>query len=262
MNTLQAILMGLLQGFTEFLPVSSSGHLEIMSHILGVNSENNLSFTIVVHAGTVLSTIVIFWSDIIRIIKSVFKFEMNEDTQFMLKICISMIPVLIVGLTLKDKVEALFGGSLLIVGFSLLLTAILLFFSDRAKPRVNGLTYKNSFWIGVAQALAVLPGLSRSGSTISTGLLLGVKREEVARFSFLMVLIPIIGITFLDTIGGDFNDSLPIGILLTGFISSFISGAFACKVMISIVKRGKLYYFAIYCALVGISTILYSIFAQ
>ncbi|MFI3314872.1 MAG: undecaprenyl-diphosphate phosphatase [Rikenellaceae bacterium] len=261
MNTLQAILMGLLQGLTEFLPVSSSGHLEIMSHILGVNSESNLSFTIVVHAGTVLSTIVVFWKDIIRIIKSVFKFEMNEDTQFMLKILISMIPVLVVGLTLKDKVESLFGGSLIIVGCSLLLTSVLLWFSDRAKPRIKGLTYKNAFWIGLAQALAVLPGLSRSGSTISTGLILGVKREEVARFSFLMVLIPILGITFLDTIGGDFNDSLPLSILLTGFVSSFLSGALACKLMIRIVQNGKLYYFAIYCALVGVSTVIYSLIA-
>lgn len=252
--------MGLLQGFTEFLPVSSSGHLEIMSHILGVNSESNLLFALVVHAGTVLSTIVVFWSDIIRLLKGFFKFKMNPETEFMLKIFISLIPVIIVGLTLKDAVESLFGGSLLIVGCMLLVTAALLLFSSIAKPRAKGLTYKNAFWIGVAQAVAVLPGLSRSGSTISTGLLLGVKKEDVARFSFLMVLIPIIGINLLDILKGDFSGEIPAHILIAGFLSSFVAGTVACKWMIKIVNRGKLYYFAAYCFVVGLITIVHSLF--
>ncbi|MEG1935304.1 MAG: undecaprenyl-diphosphate phosphatase, partial [Rikenellaceae bacterium] len=234
--------------------------LEIMSHILGVNSESNLLFALVVHSGTVLSTIVVFWKDIIRLIKGLFKFEMNPETEFMLKIFISLIPVLVIGLTLKDEVESLFGGSLLIVGCMLVVTAALLLFSSIAKPRVKGLTYKNAFWIGVAQAVAVLPGLSRSGSTISTGLLLGVKKEDVARFSFLMVLIPIIGINFLDVMKGDFGGDIPVYILLGGFLSSFIAGTIACKWMIKVVSRGKLYYFSAYCFVVGSITIIHSLF--
>lgn len=260
MNVIEAILMGLLQGFTEFLPVSSSGHLEIMSHILGVNSESNLLFALVVHAGTVLSTVVVFWKDIVRLLTGLFKFKMNPETEFMLKIFISLIPVIVVGLTLKDQVESLFGGSLLIVGCMLIVTAVLLLFSSIAKPRIKGLTYKNAFWIGVAQAVAVLPGLSRSGSTISTGLLLGVKKEEVARFSFLMVLIPIIGINFLDLLSGDLSGDIPAHILIVGFIASFIGGTIACKWMIKIVSKGKLYYFAAYCFVVGIVTICHSLF--
>ncbi|MFI3321576.1 MAG: undecaprenyl-diphosphate phosphatase [Rikenellaceae bacterium] len=262
MTIFEAAIMGLIQGLTEFLPVSSSGHLEIASHILGVNSESNLLFTVVVHAGTVLSTIVVFWKDIMRIISSLLKFQMNDDTQFVLKIFISLIPIMVVGFTLKDKIESLFGGTLLVVGCLLVVTSLLLWFSNKARPRVKGLTYANAFWIGMAQAFAVLPGISRSGSTISTGLLLGVKREEVARFSFLMVLIPIIGVNFLEIVGGEFTESLPLGVLITGFLTSFVSGALACRLMIRIVNSGKLYIFAIYCALVGIATITYSLLAQ
>ncbi len=253
--------MGVLQGFTEFLPVSSSGHLEIFSHILGVNSEENLSFSIVVHAGTVLSTIVVFWSEIMQLIRGFFRFKMNNEMKFVIKIFISAIPILVVGLTMKDYVESLFGGNLLIVGVMLLITAIALWGSSRSKyDGDKDLTYSKAFLIGLAQSCAVLPGLSRSGATISTGLMLGIGRQEVAKFSFLMVLIPIIGANLLEVLDGGFAaTTLPPKILLIGFISSFISGTLACKLMISIIGRGKLGWFAFYCLIVGIATIFYSL---
>ena len=257
MNLLESIILGIIQGITEFLPVSSSGHLEIGAHLLGTSSEENLAFTMVAHAGTVMSTIVVFRKEILTLIKGVFKFEMNKETEFVLKIFISFIPIMIVGFTIKDEIEALFGSGLKVVGAMLILTSLLLWLSCVVKPRLNGLSYKNAFLIGVAQAFAVLPGLSRSGSTISTSLILGVNREEAARFSFLMVLIPIIGINLLEILSGDLADSsLPIEILLAGFFSSFISGWIACKWMIKIVSKGKLYWFAIYCLIVGIISLV------
>lgn len=259
MELLEAIILGVIQGLTEFLPVSSSGHLEIGSHLLGVNSSENLAFTMIVHAGTVMSTIVVFWKEIGALIRGVFKFEMNQETDFVLKIFVSLIPIMIVGFTIKDEVESLFGSGLLVVGVMLLLTSGLLWFSDRAKPRVNALTYKSAFVIGIAQALAVMPGLSRSGSTISAALLQGVKREEAARFSFLMVLIPILGMNFLEIVSGDLaGSSLSAGVLIGGFISSFVSGWLACRWMIKIVNKGKLYWFAIYCFIMGTIAIVSS----
>ncbi len=261
MGYLEAFLLGILQGLTEFLPVSSSGHLEIFSHVLGVNSEENLSFSIVLHAGTVLSTIFVFWREIMRLIRGVLRFEINAETKFVLKIFISFIPIVIVGLTLKDHIESLFGGNLLIVGVMLLVTAAALWFSSIVKGGgEKKLTYTIAFIIGIAQSLAVLPGLSRSGSTISTGLMLGVNRQQVARFSFLMVLIPIIGINFLEIIGGGFSSTtISPSIMAVGFLSSFVSGTIACRLMINIVNRGKLWWFALYCVAVGIVTIIWSL---
>ena len=263
MSTLEAFILGLVQGLTEFLPVSSSGHLEIFNHLLGVNPENNLMFAITVHGGTVLSTIVVFRKQLAQLLKGFFQFRMNPETQFVLKLLLSLIPILIVGFTLRDFVEGFFGGNLLMVGCMLLLTALLLWFSYRAKPRTHEVSYRDAFIIGIAQALAVLPGLSRSGSTISTGLLLGVKREEAASFSFLMVLIPIIGVNLLDLLKGDLAASPSVGALplLVGFLTSFITGVLACRWMIRLVNKGKLVWFALYCLIVGSVSVVYSLCA-
>lgn len=261
MNSVEALVLGLVQGLTEYLPVSSSGHLAIGSYLFNVNGEENLAFTVAVHVATVLSTFVILWSEIAWILKGLFKFELNDETRYTLNIIVSMIPVGIVGVFFKETVENIFGSGLLIVGIMLLVTAALLTFSYYAKPRPKEkISIMDAFIIGVAQALAVLPGLSRSGSTIATGLLLGNKKERLAQFSFLMVIPPILGEALLDVIkvakgeeafGG--IDTLP---LTVGFIAAFVSGCLACKWMINIVKKGKLIYFGIYCAVAGIITII------
>ncbi|MDR1985206.1 MAG: undecaprenyl-diphosphate phosphatase [Prevotellaceae bacterium] len=255
MNWLEALVLGIVQGITEFLPISSSGHLQIGAELFGINPEGNLSFVIVVHAATVLSTIVVFWSVIIKLFAGLFKFRWNTETEYIAKLIVSMIPIAIVGLFFKDKVETIFGSGLMIVGICLLVTAILLAFAYYAKLRTkNNITFLDSLIIGISQAIAVLPGLSRSGSTIATGLLLGNKKENVAQFSFLMVLVPITGEALLDMFKGGFSNVASISniALVVGFVSAFISGLIACKVMINIVKRGKLIWFAIYCAIVGI----------
>lgn len=257
MDIIQALILGLVQGLTEFLPVSSSGHLELGHAILGIEGEGNLVFALVVHGATVLSTIVVFFKDIVSLFKGIFLFKWNEETKYVLKILLSMIPVAIVGLFFKDKVEALFSGNLVFVGSMLLITAGLLAFTFFAKSRSREVKFIDSIIIGIAQALAVIPGISRSGSTIATALLLGVDREKAARFSFLMVLLPIIGANFVDVAGGDITaesgiETLP---LVVGFIAAFISGLLACKLMINLVKRGKLIYFAAYCAIVGVIAI-------
>ena len=261
MTVIEAILLGILQGITEFLPVSSSGHTIIGAELLGLSGEENLSFSIVVHAATVLSTIIILWSEIWKLLQGVFKFRWNEEMQYVAKIFLSMIPVLIIGLFFKSYVERLFGSGLLIVGCCLLLTAALLIFASKAKPKEKkNISLLDAFIIGLAQAVAVLPGLSRSGSTIATGILLGNKKESVAKFSFLMVLIPILGEAILSM--KDFstagNDAIlsPV-VLLSGFLAAFITGCLACKWMISLVKKGKLLYFAIYCTTIGIFSIVY-----
>lgn len=264
MEWFQALLLGLVQGLTEFLPVSSSGHLAIISNLFGIEGEENLTFTIVVHIATVLSTLVVLWKEIDWILKGLFKFEMNKETKYFINILISMIPVGIVGVFFKDYVEEIFGSGLLIVGIMLLATATLLTFSYYAKPRVRQvITIKDAFIIGLAQAVAVLPGLSRSGSTIATGLLLGNSKEKLAQFSFLMVIPPILGEALLDGLkivkGAATGDTgLSMLSLFVGFIAAFVSGCIACKVMIAIVKRGKLIYFAAYCAVIGIAAIVYS----
>ncbi|MDR0605954.1 MAG: undecaprenyl-diphosphate phosphatase, partial [Bacteroidales bacterium] len=263
MTILEAIILGIIQGLTEFLPVSSSGHIVIGSELLGLSGEENLSFAIIVHAATVMSTIVILWSEIWKLLQGIFKFQWNKETQYIAKIALSMIPVLIIGLFFKDYVERLFGNGLLIVGCCLLLTAVLLTFATVVKPQQRqSITWWDAFIIGIAQAIAVLPGLSRSGATIATGILLGNNKESVAKFSFLMVLIPILGKAILSI--KDFSTTgaemiLSPSVLLAGFIAAFVTGCIACKWMISIVKKGKLIYFAIYCALVGIISILYAI---
>ncbi len=256
MNWIEAVVLGIVQGLTEFLPVSSSGHLEIGKQLLGITTSDNLSFTVVVHGATVLSTLVVFRRDIAMLIAGVFRFRWNEETQYVAKIAASMVPIAVVGLFFKDRVEEVFnsGSILLLVGFMLLLTASFLAFTYFRKSGDRDITFKDAFIIGVAQTIAVLPGISRSGATIATGLLLGNKRTEVARFSFLMVLVPILGENILSVLKSDISSSgegLGALVLLSGFVAAFISGLFACKWMIEIVKKGKLIWFALYCALVG-----------
>ena len=286
MEWFEAVVLGLLQGLTEFLPVSSSGHLEIGKVLLGVETTDDLLFTTMVHAATVLSTLVVFRNQIWGLLKGFFtglkdwrivkgadgkkSLQCNDETDYLLKICVSMIPILIVGVFFKDYVEGLFG-SIMVVGVALVITAALLFFSDMAsKPGSKSIvapenTYRNgiSYWqaaaVGLGQAFAVIPGLSRSGTTISTGLICGVKREVMAQFSFLMVLVPILGETFLEIAGGEFGASsvgaLP---LVLGFVSAFVSGLFACKVMIALVKKAKLSWFALYCLVAAISIFIFA----
>ena len=264
MDWLQALILGLVQGLTEYLPVSSSGHLAIGQALFGMeNGDDNLMFTVAVHVATILSTIVILWSEIDWILKGLFKFEMNAETKYVLNIIVSMIPVGIVGMFFKDYVEDIFGSGLLIVGCCLLVTAALLTFSYYARPRQKShISMRDAFIIGLAQAVAVLPGLSRSGSTIATGLLLGNKKESLAQFSFLMVIPPILGEALLDVLKAVKGEAVMGGIellpLTVGFLAAFVSGCLACKWMISIVKKGKLIYFGIYCAIVGAVTILYT----
>ena len=267
MSEIEALVLGLIQGLTEYLPVSSSGHLAIGSALFGINGEENLAFTVAVHVATVLSTLVVLWKDIAWIFKGLFQGRMNDETRYVVNILVSMIPVGIVGFFFKDKVEEVFGSGLFIVGCMLLLTAALLAFSYFAKPRQKEkISLRDAFIIGVAQAAAVMPGLSRSGSTIATGLLLGNKKERLAQFSFLMVIPPILGEALLDVMkavkGGAEAavGDISLTALVVGFLAAFVSGCVACKWMINIVKRGKLIYFAIYCAIVGAIVLATSIF--
>ena len=267
MDWFEALILGIVQGLTEYLPVSSSGHLAIGQAFFGMNDgEDNLAFTVAVHVATVLSTLVVLWREIAWIFKGLFKWEMNDETRYVLNIIVSMIPVGIVGVFFKDYVEDFFGSGLLVVGICLLITAALLTFSYYAKPRQKEkISLKDAFIIGLAQAVAVLPGVSRSGSTIATGLMLGNKKEKLAQFSFLMVIPPILGEALLDILKAMKGEELAGGIeampLAIGFAAAFVSGCFACKWMIDIVKRGKLIYFGIYCAIVGVATILCSLLA-
>ncbi|MBP5548019.1 MAG: undecaprenyl-diphosphate phosphatase [Bacteroidales bacterium] len=274
MDWLQALILGIVQGLTEYLPVSSSGHLTIGAALFGIDGEANLTFNIAVHVATVLSTCCILWKEIVWIFKDLFAFKWNEGTKYAINILISMIPIGIIGVLLKDKVEAIFnpetsatifGNSLFIVGCCLMLTALLLAFSYFAKPRQREhVSPWHAFVIGIAQACAVLPGLSRSGSTIATGLLLGNKKEKLAQFSFLMVIPPILGEALLDIkdlLGGEPTaDAVQTAIgtvpLIVGFLAAFIVGCLACKWMINIVKKGKLIWFAIYCAIVSLLAIV------
>ena len=259
MDSLQALILGLLQGLTEYLPVSSSGHLAIGSALFGIEAEESMAFTIAVHVATVLSTLVILWKEVAWLFKDLGHY----GTRYTLNIIVSMIPVGIIGLFFKDKVEAVFGSGLLIVGLMLLLTAVLLtlsyYWSSGKKKSISML---DAFIIGLSQAVAVLPGLSRSGTTIATGLLLGNRKDNMAQFSFLMVIPPILGEAVLNIIDMVKNGVGALGIepmpLLVGFVAAFVSGCLACKWMINIVRRGKLIYFAIYCAVVGAATIIYN----
>ncbi len=279
MEWFEAVLLGLIQGLTEFLPVSSSGHLEIGKQLLGVETTDDLLFTTMVHAATVLSTIVVFRRQILDLLKGFFcglkgirlesgSLVCNDQTDYLLKMVVSMIPIFVVGVFFKDSVESLFG-SITVVGFALVATALLLFFSDYASrpgrksifpenEYRNGISYWQAFAVGIGQAFAVVPGLSRSGTTISTGLICGVKRDAMAQFSFLMVLVPILGETFLEIVGGEFGaSSVGASALLLGFVSALLSGLFACKVMISLVKKAKLSCFAVYCLLAAAAIFIF-----
>ena len=264
MDWIEALILGIVQGLTEYLPVSSSGHLAIASYFFGIDGEESLMFTVAVHVATVLSTLVMLWKEISWILKGLVKFQINEETRYVFNILISMIPVGIVGLFFKDAVEGAFGSGLLIVGLMLLVTAALLIFSYYAKPRQKEhISLWHAFVIGLAQACAVMPGLSRSGSTIATGLMLGNKKEKLAQFSFLMVIPPILGEALLDIIkmskGEDIMGDIGLFPLCVGFLAAFIFGCFACKLMIDVVKKGKLLYFGIYCAIVGLAVLFYQL---
>ena len=272
MDWLQALLLGILQGLTEFLPVSSSGHLTILSNIFGFSGEENLTFNVVLHVATVCATLVVLWQEVVWIFKDLFTKQqwnsyknLDNGTKYAINILITMIPVFIVGVFFKDTIEEIFGSGLLIVGIMLLITATLLTFAHFAKPRQREeISGWHAFVIGIGQACATMPGLSRSGTTIATGLLLGNKKEKLAQFSFLMVIPPILGEALLDA-----KDVLEIGwteamagisplTLIIGFLAAFITGCLACKWMISIVKKGKLVYFAIYCVIIGILAICFA----
>ena len=293
MDWLQALILGIIQGLTEFLPVSSSGHLIVGKELLGLEITDNIAFEIVVHCATVLSTITILRKEIGALLTKLFKFQWNPETQYIAMILLSMIPVMIVGLFFKDMVENLFGEGVALVGAMLLVTAVLLgltsFKSSKIQKfkdlkfhplnpppageivnsqlsivncQLSSLTWGKAFLIGLAQAVAVLPGLSRSGTTIATGLLAGVKKEDVAKFSFLMVLIPILGETLLSAMHGDFSaatSGIPASSLIVGFFAAYLCGCFACKFMIELVKRTNLLWFALYCSIVGITALIYSL---
>ena len=259
MEVFESIILGAVQGLTEFLPVSSSGHLQLAKELLGVELEENLTFDVALHAATVLSTIVVLWHEIAGIFKGLFTRGMNDEKAYIIKLIISMIPIGIVGFMLKDQIDAVLASDyvMVVVGAMLLVTAMLLAFAYYAKPRQkDAISYRDAFIIGVAQAVAATPGLSRSGSTIATGLLLGNRKEVVATFSFLMVLAPIMGETLLNVLDGGLAISgISTMALVAGFVSAFVVGCLACRFMINIVKRGKLIWFALYCAIVGIVAI-------
>ena len=262
MTWFEALILGLVQGLTEFLPVSSSGHLEITKAIFGDNSlpEESLLMTVVLHAATALSTIVIFRKDIAEILRGLLQFKNNEEFRFSLKIIISMIPAAVVGVLFEEEIEQFFGGNLLLVGSMLILTAGLLFLADKAKSTLNPVSYKNAFVIGVAQAVAILPGISRSGATISTSVLLGVDRQKAARFSFLMVVPLILGKMAKDILSGDLAETqTEASLLIIGFIAAFVAGLVACQWMIALVKKSQLKYFSFYCMIVGIIAIIYTL---
>lgn len=262
MDVLEAIILGIIQGLTEFLPVSSSGHLELAKAILGDTSvpEESLTFTVVLHFATALSTLVIFRKEVAEIFKGLFQFKWNNELKFSLKIIISMIPAVIVGLLFEEQLESFFGGKILLVGIMLLVTAVLLLLADKAKNTNKEVSFWDSVIIGISQAIAMLPGISRSGATISTSVLLGIDRTRAARFSFLMVVPLIFGKIGKDVLSGDLNfqssEMLPIS---AGFMAAFLAGLLACKWMIAIVKKSKLSYFSIYCAIVGFIAIGYAL---
>jgi len=262
MDIIDSIILGIIQGLTEFLPVSSSGHLELGKAMLGNNSipEESLTFTVVLHFATALSTIVIFRKDILNIIKGLFKPSINDDQRFAGKIIVSMIPAVLVGLFFEEQLEQLFIGNIILVGCMLLVTAILLFLADKAKNTQKKVGFKDAFIIGISQAIAMLPGISRSGATISTSVLLGNDKTKAARFSFLMVVPLIFGKIAKDVLGGELSfENQNITALGAGFVAAFISGLFACTWMIALVKKSKLSYFAIYCVIVGLIAIVFSL---
>ncbi|MDA9349123.1 undecaprenyl-diphosphate phosphatase [Polaribacter sp.] len=262
MTIIESIVLGIIQGFTEFLPVSSSGHLELAKVILGDTSvpEESLTFTVVLHFATALSTLVIFRKEVLEIFRGLFQLKWNEEAKFSVKIILSMIPAVFVGLLFEEQLAVFFSGNLLLVGLMLLLTAVLLLLADKAKSTNKKVSFSNAILIGVSQAIAMLPGISRSGATISTSVLLGIDRTKAARFSFLMVVTLIFGKVGKDVLSGDLNfQSSEIITIAAGFIAAFVAGLLACKWMISLVKKSKLSYFSLYCAIVGIAAISYTL---
>jgi undecaprenyl-diphosphatase len=257
MNWFEAMVLGLIQGLTEFLPVSSSGHLELGKYLFNINPDANFYFSVAVHGATVLSTIAVLWKEIADLLKGFFKFRLNDETKYVVKIFISMIPVGIAGFFLKDIVDKYFTGNMVSLGIQFMVTAVILLIPSFITSKERPIGYLDSFIIGIAQAIAVLPAISRSGATIATGMMLGNKKSDIAKFSFLMVLIPIIGANLVEMKSGGFSkEGTSVSVILAGFVTAFISGYFACKWMINLVKKGKLIWFAVYCVLVGIFSIL------
>lgn len=259
MTYLEALVLGLIQGLTEFLPVSSSGHLELGKALFGDNSlpQDSLTFTVVLHFATALSTIVVFRKEVWEILNGLFQFKWNEELEFSLKIILSMLPAVFIGMFFEAELEALFGGKILLVGCMLLVTALLLLLADKAKHTDKKVTFPHAFIVGISQAIAMLPGISRSGATISTSVLLGIDRTRAARFSFLMVVPLIFGKVAKDFLDGKISfENAQIGTLSVGFLAAFISGLFACSWMITLVRKSKLSYFAIYCTVIGIIAIV------
>jgi undecaprenyl-diphosphatase len=257
MNWFEAIVLGLVQGLTEFLPVSSSGHLELGKYLFGINPEANFYFSIAVHGATVLSTILVLWKEIAGLAKGFFRFRWNDETTYIVKIIISMIPTAIAGFFLKEIAESYFTGDMTALGIQFIFTAFLLLMTLVIKPKERPIGFFDSFIIGIAQAVAILPAISRSGATIATGMMLGNKKADIAKFSFLMVLVPVIGANLVEMKSGEFTTGgTSFLVIMAGFITAFISGYFACKWMINLVKKGNLEWFAVYCIIVGIFSIL------
>jgi undecaprenyl-diphosphatase len=257
MNWFEAIILGLFQGLTEFLPVSSSGHLELGKYLFGINAEDNFYFSVVVHGATVLSTIIVLWKEILDLFKGLFRFRLNEETKYILKLIVSMIPVAIAGLYMNEIAEKYFTGNMISLGIQFFITAFLLFLTLFIKPKERPIGFVDSFIVGLAQAFAILPAVSRSGATIATGMILGNKKSDIAKFSFLMVLIPVIGANLVEIKSGKLSTGgTSFYVIALGFITAFVSGYFACKWMISLVKKGNLMWFAIYTVIIGIVSIL------
>lgn len=257
MNWFEALVLGLIQGLTEFLPVSSSGHLELGKYLFGINPEANFYFSIAVHGATVLSTIVVLWKEIFDLFKGLFKFRLNEETIYVFKLFVSMIPVGIAGFFMADIAKEYFNGNMMALGFQFIFSAVLLLMTLVIKPKERSITFLDSFLIGIAQAFAVLPAITRSGATIATGMMLGNRKAEIAKFSFIMVLVPIIGANIIEMNSGEFTtEGTSFFVIIIGFVTAFVSGYFACRWMINLVKKGNLLWFALYCILVGIFSIL------
>lgn len=258
MNLFEAIVLGLVQGLTEFLPVSSSGHLELGKYLFDLDPGANFYFSVAVHGATVLSTLVVFRKEIAKLLRGFLKFERNEETRYLFRLIVSMIPVGFVGLLLKDQVEGLYSGNMLFIGLMLLVTAILLAAGHFIRKKERSIGYLDALIIGIAQAFAVIPGISRSGATISTGLMLGNRKDELARFSFLMVLVPVLGANFLEIFSGNkITGGTSFVVIIIGSAAAFVSGYFACKWMINIVRKSKMIWFSIYCFIVGLLTIIF-----
>jgi undecaprenyl-diphosphatase len=257
MTWFEALILGLIQGLTEFLPVSSSGHLELGKYLFGIDHESNFYFSIAVHGATVLSTIVVLWKEIKDLFKGFFKFRMDEETSYILKLLVSMIPVGFTGLFMEEIAGKFFAGNMISLGIEFMITAVFLLLTLVIKPKERPIGFLDSFIIGIAQAIAVLPGISRSGATIATGIMLGNKKSDIAKFSFLMVLIPVIGANLLELKTGNMpTEGTSLFVILIGFIIAFISGYLACKWMINLVRKGNLLWFAVYCILASVFSIL------